>query len=47
MLSLYSFFNKMVDDCKEDIVSYFTEQNKEKEIMDSKISRIEFGNSCI
>ena len=31
-----AFFNKMVDDCKEDIVSYFTEQNNEKEKMDSK-----------
>lgn len=31
-----AFFNKMVDDCKEDIVSYFTELNKEKSSLDSK-----------
>lgn len=31
-----AFFNKMVDDCKGDIVSYFTEQNKEKGKLDSK-----------
>lgn len=31
-----AFFNKMVDDCKGDIVSYFTEQNREKETLDSK-----------
>ena len=31
-----AFFNKMIDDCKEDIVSFFTEQSKKKDSVDSK-----------
>ena len=32
-----AFFNKMVDDCKEDIVTYFMEQNKGKNNVDSVV----------
>lgn len=32
-----AFFNKMVDDCKEDIVTYFMEQNKGKNNVDGVV----------